>query len=1214
LLIERLVLDGMRRENIIDALSYNREQAKRTAEIKAIDTRGAVKENEDDYTTGVAPGGTSRTAQATDYTRQEGGFELRVGDVTIDMGTATAGKKVIREILSISSDGRRATVKFTSRGKTTIEKDVDFPTLCDDLFKKLASRAIYKIREGCILVATNKSAAKVVKIDLENRNITLEGLNRQGQLIERLVPIIELTKCINHGQLAYIKDERGRVINDFSSSSPAFFFFACTANLNIPQPDYLILAAVLLGAVFILWRFWPQIKQFLSEIIPLITPSLRDTPLHEATWKNFFDKGYFITYIMYKPGESHGYPLTPADAVAFVKQYKPSQIIVMVNHKDPRAFRDKGVYGSFDIKDISKWPSHDIKASSQQGGTLSYQTKSKQRFTELIELISRGYAWSDSESYSKEGALRILEFTNAVYELLWLQGIFAGQTVVYPAGGIDGLFSVYAPTIIINLEDGSAALRIFMSREVRKPFGEFSYIVGDARSVEIMEVAKKQIKTQRVTVVMKGLGHYAFEPNALSSTEKLSYYLDTVINVFSPEQFVILDVRDVGLFAEALRKRGYVDIDDWLPKSSLSQLKKAVVPPSLTNTVPKVYHYRFEYAQYVPSATERVGDSVQYNLYPPTAVVILRKPATHTAITTGAETNELRAKSYELKTDPAHAKVNNNLPEDIEEKKQAVLAQVTKFTSPLDANAVNQLNLKRIKELTGDTYFLQAAEYFNSAVLGSAITWEMSLALFERFRGDLENKEYTAEIHKERLHTLKYIVAAEADIISLANMRFDNRQDVLNAAAKLHGYIIENEILMEPRRVDSGFAMARAGLPGFDSVLELSPGSSNPASGHHRLAWFLMNYLLINNGYTPIYLDENECGDGRRYGRPNAYAVIEALRERVGKIGTDTISSKAEPEKGEAESTNEPAEAQSPAPKPHTRTPPIKDLNLIVFDLDGTLTRENAWTYAARETGVADVDLEGRRLWMAGKISYKAWCDMVIRAWRKKGLKIGDVKKVLDKIEVIKGIKETFEELHRRGYKIAIISAGLRIPADKIRQTAHVDYVYANDIKCEGEEMLECEMHIDNARKILALREICKKEDVSPRQVCVIGDSENDCECMKNAGFSIALNGKDEVKKIADIVIETEDLREILRIFSGKNKNRTNSDSDHLSTGDSGRTNLPLDARAAEDLKVIRDSFVPAMQALQPSNEPKFETPRQQARGLIPDEPRVAGFKIADSV
>lgn len=167
----------------------------------------------------------------------------------------------------------------------------------------------------------------------------------------------------------------------------------------------------------------------------------------------------------------------------------------------------------------------------------------------------------------------------------------------------------------------------------------------------------------------------------------------------------------------------------------------------------------------------------------------------------------------------------------------------TSLTASSKAMRVAHLDPEQMFEK--DEYLVSAINYFNREIIGQSdigqipsLTWDKVIDLYEIFRGDRNNPAYNSEERIKRLES----VAAHNELLGLANTVSPDATNVLNAAVAVYSYIIDGQIF--------------GWLPGFDRVLDSSKmggNDSGPASGHHRTAWFAMNYVLIRNGYNPFY-------------------------------------------------------------------------------------------------------------------------------------------------------------------------------------------------------------------------------------------------------------------------------------------------------------------------------------------------------------------------
>jgi len=69
-------------------------------------------------------------------------------------------------------------------------------------------------------------------------------------------------------------------------------------------------------------------------------------------------------------------------------------------------------------------------------------------------------------------------------------------------------------------------------------------------------------------------------------------------------------------------------------------------------------------------------------------------------------------------------------------------------------------------------------------------------------------------------------------------------------------------------------------------------------------------------------------------------------------------------------------------------------------------------------------------------------------------------------------------------------------------------------------------------KKAEVILQLCSQMDISPKDVIYIGDSDQDVDAFKAVGLSIAFNSSsDELKKVANHVVESNDLNKVLPIL-----------------------------------------------------------------------------------
>jgi len=211
---------------------------------------------------------------------------------------------------------------------------------------------------------------------------------------------------------------------------------------------------------------------------------------------------------------------------------------------------------------------------------------------------------------------------------------------------------------------------------------------------------------------------------------------------------------------------------------------------------------------------------------------------------------------------------------------------------------------------------------------------------------------------------------------------------------------------------------------------------------------------------------------------------------------------------------------------------------LVCFDVDGTLIDDDGEKYWHRlnhqlrgEKGHQD-QLARYKLFCEGKLGYKEWVDIDIEDLRREGNKKKEFERVARTHHMIPGARETVLELHKRGYKLAVISGSLNILIDTLFPDHPFDDLFTNEIAFDDEGKITSwkATVYDEGTKHKALHAICKREGIKLSETVFVGDGENDIDILQEAGLGIAFCPKTKkVEDAADIIIKKKDMKEILK-------------------------------------------------------------------------------------
>ncbi|MHA1970022.1 MAG: HAD-IB family phosphatase, partial [Candidatus Hodarchaeales archaeon] len=141
------------------------------------------------------------------------------------------------------------------------------------------------------------------------------------------------------------------------------------------------------------------------------------------------------------------------------------------------------------------------------------------------------------------------------------------------------------------------------------------------------------------------------------------------------------------------------------------------------------------------------------------------------------------------------------------------------------------------------------------------------------------------------------------------------------------------------------------------------------------------------------------------------------------------------------------------------------------------------------------------------------------------------IRNIFSTVPLMNGAKVTARELKKRGYQLAILSAGISLLAERVQKELEIDYVFANKLCIDKKGFLtgEGEAMVDLLSKEVSLTKLIEYTGVNANKCVALGDSEFDIPMFKHVGLSIAFNSSDDsTKQAADKLIEIKDLRAIL--------------------------------------------------------------------------------------
>ncbi len=204
-------------------------------------------------------------------------------------------------------------------------------------------------------------------------------------------------------------------------------------------------------------------------------------------------------------------------------------------------------------------------------------------------------------------------------------------------------------------------------------------------------------------------------------------------------------------------------------------------------------------------------------------------------------------------------------------------------------------------------------------------------------------------------------------------------------------------------------------------------------------------------------------------------------------------------------------------------------LKLAVFDFDSTLMDGETIDFFAQELGIGEEVARITEEAMSGRLDF--FESLQQRIGLLKGLDFAVVERISHNLPYMPGAKETIAELKRKGIKVVCFSGGFRTATSYAKDVLGFDADFSNvlhekDGKLTGLVGGDMMFNFSKGDMLTRLQSVL---DISEEETLVCGDGANDLSMFAHAGTRVAFCARDILKAEANIVVDTKDLREILK-------------------------------------------------------------------------------------
>lgn len=195
---------------------------------------------------------------------------------------------------------------------------------------------------------------------------------------------------------------------------------------------------------------------------------------------------------------------------------------------------------------------------------------------------------------------------------------------------------------------------------------------------------------------------------------------------------------------------------------------------------------------------------------------------------------------------------------------------------------------------------------------------------------------------------------------------------------------------------------------------------------------------------------------------------------------------------------------------------PEGQTRVVVFDFDGTLTRtgkiakttwEGLWISLGYD--VKECQQLHRRFDLK-EITHEEWCSLTEEKFKERNLHRDAVKEISKKIQLIKGVKETFQQLNERDIKIYIVSGSIKLVIQSVlgNLNKYIDGINANQFMFDKEGYLTriIGTKYDFEGKADCISQIADELKISTKDILFIGNSHNDHYAYESGARTLCIN------------------------------------------------------------------------------------------------------------
>jgi phosphoserine phosphatase len=181
-------------------------------------------------------------------------------------------------------------------------------------------------------------------------------------------------------------------------------------------------------------------------------------------------------------------------------------------------------------------------------------------------------------------------------------------------------------------------------------------------------------------------------------------------------------------------------------------------------------------------------------------------------------------------------------------------------------------------------------------------------------------------------------------------------------------------------------------------------------------------------------------------------------------------------------------------------------IRVVFFDCDGTLTKtKSSWEYLHRRLNLWTKNADTyQALFREGKIDYNEFCRRDALLWR--GLPVSMVYQLISEIAYQESAAESVGTLKKSGIYTVIISSGLSLLVNRVKEDLSIDTAYSNELVSRvGLLTGDIKINVGYNQKGPLVREILEALGLQKEEASAVGDGDGDKGMFDEVALPIGL-------------------------------------------------------------------------------------------------------------